>query len=241
MTTLVDEMLEQAKLAQPNEACGLIVTFEDGGKKHRLIVAKNVHESPRNTFQIDDEAWLQVRDEEVVIGVWHSHVNSNAEPSMADLAMCEATGLPWHIVSVEGDYRYIEPSGYLAPYEKRPYVYGVHDCYTLARDWYKREKGVDLPEIERPNRWWEKGQSLLVENFEMAGFSSIPMDEPAQRGDIFIVQVNSRVPNHVIIHLGDGTILHHVEGRVSCREVWGGYWAQYAVLHLRHIRTLGTT
>jgi proteasome lid subunit RPN8/RPN11 len=235
---LVDEMMSLAEASKPNEACGLVVAFENG-KKHRLVHARNIDESPRTQFTLDPDAWLQVRDEEVVIAIWHSHVFGNAEPSLTDRSACEASGLPWHIVSLSGDYRYIEPNGFQAPYEKRPYVYLVHDCYTLTRDWYKREWGLELPEFDRPNYWWERGQNLYAENFASCGFVAMPPETPIERGDAFLIQANSKVPNHSVIQLGGGKILHHVQGRLSSIDVWGGYWALHSTHHLRHISKVG--
>ncbi|WP_255344084.1 NlpC/P60 family protein, partial [Acinetobacter baumannii] len=43
----------------------------------------------------------------------------------------------------------ISPTGYEAPYEGRPYVYGSFDCWTLCRDFYLREFGIELRDYPR--------------------------------------------------------------------------------------------
>src|SRR6185369_845950 len=145
---------------------------------------------------------LEVEDGERVVGVYHSHPDGLAEPSMADRTSCEATGVPWYIVSYPaGGYQCVQPCGYEAPYLDRVYVHGVHDCYSIIRDWYRREWKFELPDYERRDEWWLKGQNLYVENFEAAGFVHVP-DAAPQRGDVFLIQLRSAVPNHAAINLG---------------------------------------
>jgi proteasome lid subunit RPN8/RPN11 len=228
--SLVDEMVQHAIDDQPNEACGFIVTF---GRRTRLVRARNVAEEPRVTFLIDPEAWLSLSDEEQVVGIYHSHPVTSPEPSMSDRVGCEASEVPWHIVTPAGGYHYFEPSGYQAPYKGRPYVYGHLDCFTLVRDYYQREFGIELHELDRPNEWWKHGKNLYVEHHQAYGFRSL-VDAKPEVGDIFLIQVFSEVPNHAAIYVGDQKILHHVQGRLSSVDVWGGMWSRNMTHHLRH-------
>jgi proteasome lid subunit RPN8/RPN11 len=229
---LKEEMLVHAREAYPNEACGLVVSR--GGSKFRLIRALNLADKPMETFDLDPDAWLQVADDEEVIGIYHSHPFGTAEPSMADLSSCETTELPWHIVGLAGDtYQVVHPSGYEAPYADRPYVYGVHDCWSIIRDWYRRELSIELMDFARNGHWWERGQNRYVENIEVAGFVELRGEVP-RPGDLMLLQMGARVTNHAAIWIGDGTILHHVFGRLSCTEPWAGTWSRFMTHHLRH-------
>jgi len=223
----LDELRKHATEAAPDEACGLVVAR---GKKVRIIRARNLAEEPQKHFDLDTDAWLEVQAHEEVIGIYHSHPHGSAKPSEADLSACEASGLPWHIVGSGGDYQLVNPSGYRAPYARRPYVYGVHDCYSLARDWFLWECGIALPDYRRHQ---DRKQNRFLERYEESGFARL-VDAPAQRGDLMLVQVDSPVPNHCAVYLGDGTVLHHVEGRLSTRDPWGGYWVKHCCTHLRH-------
>ena len=228
-------MLAHAQQDQYNEVCGLVVAR---GKKVRLIQAENQATNTTITFDLDPAAWLQVQEGEEVIGIYHSHPSGTPEPSLADLTSCEISELPWHIVTPQGGYRRIEPSGFRAPYLRRPYVYGVHDCYAIVRDWYNWEWGLNLPNFHRDEEWWKKGQDLFMDNFEDCGFVEIA-DGEAKEGDAFLMQVYSEVPNHVAIYTGGGLILHHVRDRLSSKDPWGGYWRESMTNHLRHRTRLG--
>lgn len=232
MNDLVAAMLAHAHDEQPKEACGLVVARRN---KYRTIRAANLAADPINTFDLDPDAWLQVGEGEEVIGIYHSHPSGSAEPSLCDLSSCEASGLPWHIVGcVSGDYRRIEPSGFRAPYLGRPYVYGVHDCWAVVRDWYRWEWNLDIPDFHREPDFWRRGENLFVDGMEAAGMVDVG-DCDVEVGDAFLIQVGSPVPNHIALYIGDGLILHHCQGRLSSREPWGGYWAKHASHHLRHI------
>lgn len=101
------------------------------------------------------------------------------------------------------------------PYVNRPFWHGVFDCYTLIRDYYRREWGLWLPvNIHRPFGWWEQGDNMYVDNAANHSFVSV---RDIQRHDAIIMKMGP-VPNHGAIALGDGKILHHLGGRFSCIE-----------------------
>jgi cell wall-associated NlpC family hydrolase len=119
------------------------------------------------------------------------------------------------------------------PYLGRPYCAGVFDCYSLVRDFYKREFQIDLGQYPYVLEDGRMGHTLFVEKYEKEGFEKLVRQEP-KRGDVFILQMNASGPNHVAVYLGDEIILHHAIGRLSRRDVYGGYWAKHTTHHLRH-------
>lgn len=133
----------------------------------------------------------------------------------------------------------ITPSGWTAPLIGREFHHGVLDCYTLVKDWYAINRGITLIDGDRPDDWWLKGQNLYLERYESAGFRRVPLsddkrpDELAE-GDMLLMQICSPVPNHAAVWLGDGTILHHLAGRLSSRDVWGGYFRKHTTHALRY-------
>lgn len=235
---LIAEMLAHAREASPNECCGLVVA---SGKKVRLVRARNVAELPMKHFDLDPAAWFEVGDDESVIGIYHSHPHSDASPSMADLTGCEVSQMPWHIVCpATEEYRLVEPSGYVAPYEKRPYLYGVLDCYTVVRDWYRREWGIVLPDFVREKDFWLAGKNTFVDNIELCGFARLSNQTP-EVGDLFLIQHGAKVPNHIVLYFGQDRILHHVENRLSRVDQFGGVWHRHVTHHLRHQSRLGVS
>ncbi len=230
---LVQQMLESAERAYPNEACGVLIS------EHRrpvLVPCPNVDERPGQQFTIDPNDYEAAEARGPVLGIFHSHVDESAEPSQADREMIEATQLPWHIVSWPGKgYSHTLPCGYVVPLEGRPFVHGIHDCYTIIRDFYKREYGIHLNDYPRKQEWWNDPEyDLYIDNFRNEGF--VPLDgEPMVRGDVLLMRCGETLTtNHGAIYLGDGLILHHVTNRLSCTDVLNGYFRKAITHHLRH-------
>ena len=229
--TVLAKIMAHAEECQPRESCGLIVM--DGGPVY--IPCNNI--SPvMNDFQIQPSQYADIQDKFDILAIVHSHPNCSAEASMADLVGCENSELPWVIVSVsDKSINQIEPCGYEAPYLERPFVMGVLDCYALARDWYKRERQIILPNPRRElNFWRDASKNYFVDNFESYGFKSIPLGSPVETGDAFLMQIRGVIPNHVAVYIGDGMILQHCLGQLSQRYMYGGTWTHLTTHHLRY-------
>jgi proteasome lid subunit RPN8/RPN11 len=215
----------------PRESCGVVVVRKG---RERYIRCRNLAATPDEHFVLSPEDYAAAEDEGEVTAIVHSHPNVPARPSEADKVGCERSELPWVIISVMpgpvvADTQIIEPSGYEAPLVGREWAHGVLDCWALCRDWYATEMGVQLPDPPRRDGWWDDGQSDLYGDATMvgAGFHKIDLRD-LRKGDLILMQIRSKnlVPNHAAIYLGDGLILHHMSGRLSSRDVYGGYWQE---------------
>jgi proteasome lid subunit RPN8/RPN11 len=196
-------------------------------------------------FVLPAEEYATAEELGEIVAVVHSHPDAPAQPSQADLVSCESSGLPWHIVRVDlvdgtpqaGEIVTIEPKGYKAPLVGRQFSHGVLDCYRLIVDWYQQERSITLPHFPRADEWWNDGKSdLYTEGYPQAGFAQLPEGAALEPGDVILMQIRStnQVPNHAAIYLGDGLMLHHLYGRLSSRDVFGGYWAECARAFLRY-------
>ena len=223
----------------PRECCGLVVATEEG---ELYVTCRNAAENASEHFRLPGEDYAAAEDLGEVLALVHSHPNAAATPSDADRVMCEASGLTWHIVSVGQvvgsepechDLHTIRPCGYLAPLVGRQFAHGVLDCYSLVEDFYAWNLGIRLGRYDREDRWWEKGQDLYsIERLKAEGFEPVTGD--LQRGDMILMEIRSPVPNHAGIYLGDGQMLHHMDGRLSERVPYGGMWAERTRYVVRH-------
>lgn len=227
----IGQMLAYAAALPHVEVCGLVL---DGG---RVWQAQNVAAHPAGEFEISAEDWAATQQLGRIVGIWHSHPQGGAAPSMIDLVMCERTALPWHIVSApDGDYRLVEPSGWQAPYEQRPYCYGVFDCWELVRDWQRAERGLCLPRLDdAPDGWWRE-KDLVPPLLAQVGFEPVPGE--LQPGDIILMRCDheSVGADHAAVFVGDGRILHQLRGQGSQYSLYGGYW-QRATTHSLRLAT----
>jgi proteasome lid subunit RPN8/RPN11 len=221
---------QHADQCYPNECCGVLLMV---GKSEQYRPCDNTHEQVQDAFRIDPQSFAALEDEGTIIGICHSHPDASSQPSSHDLAMCEASKLPWHILSwPEADLRTVVPTGEMPPLLNRPFVHGVWDCYAQVKDWYKLELGVTLPEFERTDGWWEGDQELYLDNYANAGFSPIAEDQ-MQIGDVILMQIQAPRVNHAAVYIGNNMIQHHLYGRLSRRDVYGGYWQRNTRLIVR--------
>lgn len=225
---ILDAVKTHVNASPKREICGLIVSHK---RKNFYVPCTNVSQGD-NEFIIDAEELADIEDKYKILAVVHSHIGVNPNPSQADLIEIEKHKLPYLIMNYPlNTYTFTEPSGYKAPYVGRQFVHGITDCYAMLVDYYKRELGLDIKDYKRNPEWWIKGDNLYLENYEDAGFVKV---DDLQPHDVIIMQVASPVPNHCAIYLGDNIILHHVMGRVSSRDVYGGYWRKITSIIVRH-------
>lgn len=227
---LLDAIRAHAAAEYPREACGLIV---QAGRRQVYVPCENTAADAAEEFRISADAYAAAEDRGEVIGVVHSHPDASSRPSVRDVAACNSGTVPWHILSwPEGDLRTIVPEE--APLIGRPWAHGTdHDCYGLIRAWYRQERGIELPRYPHDWHWWETGDDLYLKHYADAGFEAV-RDGTLQVGDVILMQIQARQINHGAIYLGDDRILHHLYGRLSGVDVWGGYWRERARLVVRY-------
>jgi len=203
----MQELLDYAASSQ-DEVCALIIDDE------LVYRCPNIHPEPGRHFRISDSDWLAAEEEGEVTAVFHSHPGNAPVLSGADRHMQVITGLPWLLAS-GGRVIEFRPVPFLLG---RKFEHGVMDCYTLFRDAYHL-CGIDLPDFDRANGWWLRGENLYLTNMPLNGFHQISAKE-AQPGDVIIRQpFPGADPCHAMILLEDNIVLHHDHaGHLSRRE-----------------------
>ena len=116
------------------------------------------------------------------------------------------------------------------------FMHGSTDCYGLIRRVYSEVFGINLRDYARPDNWWNHDEyNLYMDNFEREGFKLI--DESIRTweiGDLILMAIQSTVPCHAAIYIGNGKILHHFYGRKSSIENYCRIWKNTTVGVIRH-------
>lgn len=113
----------------------------------------------------------------------------------------------------------------------RPFKFGITDCYTMVRDFYKKEFGIELRNYARYDKFWED-ESLYAKFFQKEGFKLV--DDSFELGDIIFVALGASVACHAAIWIGNGKILHHVQNRLSAIDRYDTIWKNWTVGVVRH-------
>jgi len=210
------DALLHAKDQDPKESVGLLLNVK--GKK-RYYPCQNLAITSYQEFILNPEDYVKADKTGEIVAVIHSHPITAPVPSQADKVSCEDSGLPWHIINPKTEeWGYLEPSGYKAPILGRQWVWGVTDCWSLVRDWYKETKDIELRDWERPLTHDEFVENPMFESCAWrTGFRKLRSDEKLLDGDLLFMSICSRGLNHVAIFL-NGDVLHHLTDRLSCRE-----------------------
>ena len=218
-----EEALVHAKDQNPKESCGLLLNIKG---KEKYYPCRNLSMTDHQCFILDPEDYVKADNLGSIKAVIHSHPITSPSPSQADLVSCENSGLPWHIVNPNSEtWGYCEPTGYKVPLIGRQWVWGVTDCWSLVRDWYKEERDIQLVDYERNITPEEFIKNPLFEKYaKNTGFIELEQGEALQKGDVLLMSILHPTLNHVAIFLGD-MVLHHLADRLSCREPYS-MWLQ---------------
>ncbi len=232
------EAIEHAIEVFPHESVG----FVRGGSYNRLT---NAAKKPEEEFVLvpEEEAKAFAGGLEAII---HSHPNGLNTPTTTDMIYQQRSAVPWCIIvlrksrdvtkkQVFSESFWFGDSLPIAPYIGRQFKHGVFDCYTLYRDWWRKERGVVLPNPPRDDGWWFTGQSMFDDYFKEWCFVPV-VEKSVQPGDAVLMSIGQRFDrpkvNHMGIYIGNGKMLHHCANRLS-KEAPVSMWHNHVVGYAR--------
>ncbi len=228
-----DKALEHAKQEDPKESCGLLLNIRG---KEQYFPCRNLSMTAHQCFIIDPEDYVKADNTGDITAIIHSHPVTQPVASEADKISCEESNLPWHIVNPKTEtWGYYEPCGYKPDLIGQPWVWGVSDCWSLVRRYYKEKLNIELRDWERPTTPEEFINDPMFERCaEDTGFRELKNDENLKNGDLLFMSILANGLNHVAIFL-DGDVLHHLTDRLSCKEPYNQWLQKCTGKRLRYV------
>tara|TARA_R110002167_G_scaffold9443_5_gene43011 strand:- start:943 stop:1695 length:753 start_codon:yes stop_codon:yes gene_type:complete len=220
---------EHALQEHPCESVGAVWDNE-------YVPLENMSPKPEDSFRLD-------KYPEGASAIIHSHTRTRSlAPSYDDMVSQQQDDPTrvWGILSCNGrsckGIEWFGDAAPVAPYVGRSFLSGSRDCWSLLRDIYRMELGIDtLPNLPRDDDWF-RGKNpkdlLSRQNIEDSGFERISAEE-LRPWDIVLGTIGSKVTNHCGIYLGGNIILHHTEDAPSVRVVLNP-WIKRIRYFLRH-------
>lgn len=194
---------------------------------------KNIHKYPESNFCISVSDYS---DE--ITGLIHSHC-SNAykqynldprTPSPNDCINQANMDIPWYIVSSDGKSISTPlqfPANLTDELFGRRFIYGVYDCYEFVRSFYFQKIGIRLSKKPALYDWSNKEHPFIEEQIYRGEdkWDSVSITE-IKPNDVILMNVGTKVVNHLAIYLGGDYIAHHAVHRLSVTEKinrWKGF------------------
>lgn len=219
---------QYAETAYPKETCGFILA------NGTVVECENTSTEP-DTFVISANDTAKYFDD--AIACWHSHANYSGF-SPADIKACKALNLPYVVWNCGGSECFWLDPQQTAGLLGRPWNYGVYDCYSAVRDWYKQELGFDLSDYPRSyeGEWSGNSFTHFEDNFASEGFVRLPAGAPLLRGDMILFRIrNQNCCNHaaVVEDPSANKLYQHLVGRLSGLTAYSSYFRENTYMVVR--------
>lgn len=235
------QALKHFKELDPNEGCGLLVNFKG---KLRFEKCKNLAKEQLDQFILDPFDWASIEDKyghDSIQGIVHSHPHTEPVPSPADRIAAVRTGLMWYICNPRKEtWNQFMPENYKSSLIGRPWIWKIADCWELVREYYRAEFGIILKTKERPeDPEYFQNNPFFEKYFEDLDFRELKDDESLKKGDVILMNVCGNGLNHVgvITSPEENLILHHIQGRLSCKEDYGEWLRKCTGKRVRYVHS----
>lgn len=229
-----EQIINYCKEQKPKEACGIVIVVKGA---YKFIPCRNIADNSTRDFAIAPADFANAEDNGEVVTIVHSHPSRDASPSPTDIAMQKHQGIDWLIVglggAIESETCWLKSEKKEVPLYGRKYIWHVYDCGSFIRDFYWQEFNIELPDFYRPEKFWEQGLELYLDNYAAAGFTEISFEE-LKYGDLVVMALGTHITTHGAVYIGDNKIAHHLNGRLSCKDVFGRYYQARTTRYLRH-------
>lgn len=212
---LDNEILNYANQTD-EEICGFILNNK------QFIQLENKASDKKNNFSIDDLEFTKYNN---ITAIVHSHTKDFPFLSEADFIVQQNTAIDFWLACGKKVYKY----RYMQPLIGREFKHGTTDCYTLFRDIYHL-CDIEMPNFKRHDDWWID-DNLYLKNMPPTGFYQV---YDVQAGDIILINLGAKVPNHAMIYIGNNQVIHHYPKRLSKRDLYDGYWLKHTHSIWRH-------
>ncbi len=219
------------------ECCGLLLSNDI------VFRCENISEI-KNHFQISPTDYLKATTLGNIIAVYHSHCNGNCDFSEYDKLMANNLNLKYILYCINTDkFKEYTPQTYKNPYIGRYFEIGKSDCFSLVREYYKKELNLDIVDCKRDINWYKTNEQkdLFDEIYSIHKNEWIkisvgsPEIEIMKKHDAVVMRFKEDAsPCHIAIYVDDGAILHHKQQQYSTIEKYSKPYQRRTAYVTRH-------
>lgn len=244
MKDLVKKEIKQHALDEaPNECCGILLQNELT-KNLEVFKCRNTSGNKSKHFSISPSQYLKATLKGKIIAFYHSH-NSENDFSDYDKTQSEKHNVKFILYSVgNNSFSEYTPQKFLPSYVGREFQIGVSDCFTLVRDYYLEECGIEINNYYRDYSWFIKNPNSYEQFYQKEGFVEVfagPITDTSgfKKHDTILMKCLGKIfPTHAGMYVGNGLILHHQISCYSRYELYNEQLQNRTVKILRHKKFL---
>lgn len=207
----------------PKEGCGVLAKVKD---ELKWFPCNNVAEN-NDDFIIDSDQYIDIALRGKILAIIHSHPDSSCNPSQSDIDYCNTLGIRYYIFSYPDMELYtLEPEKKEKELYGRIYEFGVNDCFEAMRD-YLSSQNINIPaRAAFEDNWWERDLNYFTDEM-IKNYNYTRVEDDMKENDVLIFTIQSDIPNHCGVYVGDDMFFHHAENRLSCQENLYPFWKKY--------------
>ena len=220
-----DEIIENCLKTPNEEACGLVALKDDCVK---ILNCKNIHTNKVNNFLISEG--FKVHDKNT-IAIWHSHVNKNETPSVADVEYSEALGIPFCIFSnlTKEFYLHFPNSHRNGSFKSRKYLKGFFNCGTLIVDYFKTILKKEI--ITEGVNFYKENKA--IKEIEKKHFIEVKSIGEIKKNDVLKFKIKND-KFHFGVYLGNQIFFHQMDNTLPYKRQLENKWMSRVYKILRY-------
>ena len=126
-------------------------------------------------------------------------------------------------------------------YVGRPFKIGKNDCFSLIRDYYKKELMTDISDCKRDKDWYIGHKDLFKEIYSLNKndwikiFVGPPEIYKMNKHDEIVFKFKETGREcHIAVYLGNNMMLHQKQDRYSTIEKYSGSYQRRTAYVARH-------
>lgn len=137
ITKPVKKSFKHALTDVTRERFGIFV-FSDNNYDYNFIPFDNLDKKNPNHFTVDNSKFLKFYLNKKIISLFHTHIETDVNPSEQDIAIAESLGLPSYIFSTKNKESFLYyPENYKpVDLHDRIFIPFFQDCVSFVKDFY---------------------------------------------------------------------------------------------------------
>lgn len=218
--TTKDTLIKLSKLSPNEEVCALVTESDFGVEGIQLC--SNESQDKKHYFSINPIDYKLASQMGRIKAVFHSHVNDNPDFSPFDYQQSTGHNLEFWLYDIKTDsFKTLQPTKHkYSKYIGKEFIEGQMDCFSLVRDFYKHELGIDIPNFfsDRAKNFKQIQIEAKTNNYflDLARQAYFTQVTHLENFDILFFSFDNRI--HMGIFLAPDCILHQLRNKKSCIE-----------------------